>query len=88
MTSFIIYSKPQCTFCDQAKALLDSRGIQFDIVNLDVGQPKQDGEKYISREDLLAQIPTARTMPQIMKYDHTASVHIGGYQELKTFLHV
>lgn len=87
MQTFTLYSKPQCPFCDQAKALLESKGFQFDVVNLDVGQPKEEGKLYISRDELLAKIPTARTMPQILKQDDSSSMYIGGFQELKKHLH-
>ncbi len=87
MQHYTVYSKPNCGFCDQAKSLLEAKGLQYDVINLDVGQPKVDGQKYISRDDLLAKIPTARTMPQIFMQDDTAAVHIGGFQELKKTLH-
>lgn len=77
-----VYSKPACTFCDQAKALLESKGLEFKVINLDVGQPRQEGAEYVTRDQLLAKIPTARTMPQIMDGD----VHVGGFTELKQHL--
>lgn len=83
---YIVYSKPNCPFCDQAKALLDSKGLEFDVINLDVGQPKESGEAYISREALLALIPSARTMPQIMKHDSAGVHHIGGFIDLRSSL--
>ena len=58
------------------------------IINLDVGQTHVDGEVYISRDELLAKIPSARTMPQIFKQSNTAAIHIGGFAELKKHLHV
>jgi glutaredoxin len=70
---FTVYTKDNCTFCDQAKSLLTSKGIPFQTVKL--------GEQ-ITRDELLQKIPTARTMPQIMK-DGTV---IGGYKELKELL--
>lgn len=79
---FTVYSKPACTFCDQAKALLESKGLEFKIVNLDVGQQKVEGAEYISRDDLLAKIPGARTMPQILQGDTL----VGGFTELKKLL--
>ncbi len=30
-----IYSKSHCPFCDRAKALLESRGVQFNEVNIE-----------------------------------------------------
>lgn len=79
---FTVYSKPACPHCDQAKALLTAKGIDFEVIHLDVGQPKIDGEKYISRDDLLKKVPGARTMPQILRDD----VSIGGFVELKASL--
>lgn len=79
---FTVFSKPACTFCDQAKALLEAKGLEFEVINLDVGQTKVDGAAYISRDDLLAKVPGARTMPQILQ-DGTP---IGGFTELKKLL--
>lgn len=70
---YTLYTKDDCTFCDQAKNLLRTKGIPFETYKL--------GED-ISREQLLAKIPTARTMPQIMKDGQV----IGGYTELKQML--
>lgn len=79
---FTVYSKPACPFCDQAKSLLKSKGMAYEEVHLDVGQSKTADAKYISRDALLAKIPAARTMPQIMFGD----VVIGGFTELKAHL--
>lgn len=70
---FTIYTKDNCTYCDQAKNLLRAKGIPFETLKL--------GED-VSREELLAKIPTARTMPQILKDDKL----VGGYTELKQML--
>lgn len=83
---FTVYSKPNCPYCDQAKALLESKGFEFDVVNLDVGQTKEAGQAYIERNDLLAKIPNARTMPQIVREDSTSAVVIGGFTELKNHI--
>jgi glutaredoxin len=83
---FTVYSKPACTWCDQAKALLKSQGHEFSVVNLDVGQPQVETETYISREDLLARLPGVRTMPQIVYHDANSARLLGGYQELQSFL--
>ena len=61
-----LYSKPNCVACDQAKAVLKAAGLKFNVVNLDVGQPKSEAEKYISRDSLLELFPGARMMPQLM----------------------
>ena len=80
---FTVYSKPACPFCDQAKALLEQRGLEYREIVLDVAQPKIEGVTYISREELLAKIPDARTMPQITMNTDYSSIVIGGYTALK-----
>lgn len=69
----VIWSKYHCTFCDQAKSLLDQRSIKF--------EEKKIGDGY-TKEELLEEIPTARSVPQII-IDGTV---IGGFPELKAFL--
>ena len=66
----IVWSKNQCPYCDQAKALLKLKGIEFEERNINNGW---------DREDLLAAVPTARTVPQIFLGEE----YIGGFTELK-----
>ena len=85
---YFVYSKPNCTFCDQAKALLEQKGLDFEVIMLDVGQPKAEGMKYISRDEILAMFPGARTMPQISLLRVTeggtpVSSNVGGFAELR-----
>lgn len=70
---FTLYTKDNCTYCDQAKMLLTTKGLPFKTLKLG---------SDITREELLAKIPTARTMPQILKDDQL----VGGYTELKSLL--
>jgi glutaredoxin 3 len=70
MTKAIVWSKNQCPYCDQAKALLKLKGIEFEERNINDGW---------DREDLLAAVPTARTVPQIFLGEE----YIGGFTELK-----
>lgn len=79
---YTVYSKPACPYCDQAKALLQSKNIPYEVIHLDVGQPKAPAETYISREDLIAKVPSARTMPQIFNGEN----YIGGFTELRQSL--
>jgi glutaredoxin len=78
---FIVFSKPNCPYCDQAKALLKSKDLAFTEVMLDVGQPKEYGN-YVTREFLFDQFPDLRTMPLILK----DGVRVGGFTELKKLL--
>lgn len=66
----IIWSKYNCPYCDQAKSLLNSKGIKF--------EERKIGDGW-TKEDLLEEIPTARTVPQIILNDEL----IGGFTELK-----
>ena len=52
-----IYSKPQCPFCVQAKALAERKGYELTYKMLD---------EDFTREDLMETFPTARTFPQIV----------------------
>jgi glutaredoxin 3 len=69
----IVWSKYHCPYCDQAVALLKSKGIQFEERKL--------GDGY-SKEELLEAVPNARTVPQIFIDDQL----IGGFNELRTYL--
>ena len=69
----IVWSKYNCPYCDQAKALLTQRGIKY--------EERKIGDGY-SREDLLEAVPDARTVPQIFLDGNL----IGGFTELKKHL--
>lgn len=66
----IVWSKYNCPYCDQAKALLKQRGIEF--------EERKIGDGW-TREDLLEAVPTARTVPQIFLNDEL----VGGFTELR-----
>jgi glutaredoxin len=66
----VVWSKYNCPFCDQAKALLKMKGIQF--------EEKKIGDGF-TREELLEAVPNARTVPQIFLDEEL----IGGFTELK-----
>ena len=66
----IVWSKDHCPYCDQAKALLKLKGIEFEERNINNGW---------DREDLLAAVPGARTVPQIFLEEQ----YVGGFTELK-----
>ena len=68
-----IWSKYNCPYCDQAKALLKHKGIPF--------EEKKIGDGY-TKEELLEAVPTASTVPQIFLDDKL----IGGFTELNEHL--
>jgi len=65
----IVWSKNACPFCVQAKALLESKGIEFEERNV---------QEDWTKEQLLEAVPAARTLPQIFLDDN----YIGGFTEL------
>ena len=69
----IVWSKDNCAFCDQAKALLEQRNMAY--------EERKIGYGY-TREDLLEAVPTARTVPQIFVNNN----HVGGFTELKKYI--
>ena len=68
-----VWSKYNCPFCDQAKALLSQKGIRF--------QENKIGDGY-TKEELLEAVPAARSVPQII----INGAVIGGFTELKKYL--
>lgn len=68
----IVWSKYHCPFCDQAKALLKQKGIEF--------EERKIGDGY-TKEELLEAVPTARTVPQIFINEEL----VGGFTELKKY---
>ena len=68
-----LWSKNSCPYCLQAKALLESKGIEFEERNISADW---------TREQLLEAVPTARTLPQIFLDDN----YIGGFTELRRHL--
>ena len=69
----ILWSKYNCPYCDQAKALLKQKGIQI--------EERKIGDGY-TKEELMEAVPDARTVPQIFVDEQL----IGGFTELKIFL--
>jgi glutaredoxin len=68
----VVWSKPACPYCDQAKALLKMKEIEY--------EEKIIGDGYL-KEDLLEAVPGARSVPQIILDEKL----IGGFQELKQY---
>jgi glutaredoxin 3 len=66
----VVWSKYNCHFCDQAKALLTQKNIKF--------EERKIGDGW-TKEELLETVPTARTLPQIIIDGNV----VGGFNELK-----
>lgn len=69
----IVWSKDNCPYCDQAKALLTLKGITF--------TEKKIGHGY-TKEQLLEAVPSARSVPQIFINESL----VGGFTELNKYL--
>ena len=69
----IVWSKEKCPMCVQSKTLLNSKNVEYEerIVGIDW-----------TKEQLLEQVPNARSVPQIL-IDGSL---IGGYVELRNYL--
>lgn len=69
----IVWSKEKCPMCIQAKTLLNSKNVEYEerIVGVDW-----------TKEQLLEQVPNARSVPQIFIDGEL----IGGYVELRNYL--
>lgn len=68
-----IYGKPQCPFCDRAKALCEQIGEEYTYKSL--------GTDF-DRDEMLETFPGARTFPQIILNGEK----IGGYTDLEAIL--
>ena len=73
MNKYIIYSKPSCWYCLQAKDLLTMEQLPFDYLTL--------GTHY-SLQEFMELFPDARTFPMIVKDGEV----IGGFNNLVEYL--
>lgn len=69
-----IWSKTPCPYCDQAKALLKQRGIDYEERNISEGT--------WTKEQLLEAVPNARAVPQIIINNKL----VGGFTELRKYI--
>ena len=71
---YVIISRNQCNFCDQAKALLQGANLQYTEYNI-----QSQSSKWLL---YLLKRSSITTVPQIF---HNGE-YIGGYTELKEYL--
>lgn len=69
-----IWSKNPCPYCDRAKDLMKSRGIEYEERNITAGT--------WTKEQLLEAVPGARSVPQIIINGQV----VGGFNELVKYL--
>ncbi len=80
---FIVYSKPACPQCDQAKQLIARKGKMYKEVVIDVGQARKESVEYINVTDLKSKYPNVRMAPVITDSE---GGFIGSLPELKSVL--
>jgi glutaredoxin len=66
----IVWSRYNCPYCDQAKALLKQKGIVY--------EERKIGDGW-TKEELLEAVPNARSVPQIFLNGEL----VGGFTELQ-----
>jgi len=71
--SAVIWSQQNCLACNQAKNLLDIKGIPYEV--------KMLGENA-TKQELLDAVPTARSVPQIFLNGE----YVGGLDALRKIL--
>jgi glutaredoxin len=68
-----VYSKPNCPYCEKAKYLLKSLGLQYEEMVVTKDLSVEELYKVLDKQ--------VRTIPQIVIDKN----HIGGYNELKEY---
>lgn len=68
--AIVIYTSQHCPYCDRAKALLDRKKAQYQVI--DVTNNQTEREKLIKKSNGM------RTVPQIFIDDQ----HIGGFDDI------
>lgn len=69
MAKIEIFSGPQCGYCESAKALLRTKGLEFEDMSI---------EDEANRTAFAQRLPRARSIPHIF----IDGEHIGGYEDL------
>lgn len=71
MSQVKVYSTSWCPYCDRAKALLESKGVEYENVNIEEVFPADPwGE--------LERVTTGKSVPQIFIGER----HVGGFHDL------
>ena len=70
MANIEIYTKEFCPYCSRAKALLDSKGVEYEEIDITMGGPR--------RPEMIQRAGGRTTVPQIF----IDGKHIGGSDDL------
>lgn len=78
MILFEIYGRSNCQWCDNAKTLLDSKGLKYNYYDIEKDSKALSEFKFIFRG--------AKTVPQILTGAYDEVTVIGGYTDLVEWL--
>ena len=70
MAKIEIYTKAFCPYCSRAKSLLDSKGVDYEEIDITMGGPK--------RQEMIQRANGRTTVPQIF----IGETHVGGCDDL------
>ena len=70
MAKIEIYTKAFCPYCHRAKALLDSKGVEYEEIDISMGGPR--------RAEMIQRAGGGTTVPQIF----IDGKHVGGSDDL------
>lgn len=65
----VIYSKEYCPYCRMARQLLDNKGVDYQLIDI-------EGKHEL--RDRMIELSGRRTVPQIFVGEH----HVGGFDDL------
>ena len=68
-TQIVMYSKEYCPYCRMARQLLDNKGVDYQLIDIE--------GKHELRERMI-ELSGRRTVPQIFVGDH----HVGGFDDI------
>ena len=72
MNEYVIYGAPSCSYCDQAKRLLDMKGLPYTY--MDAPSSTYFQETFVNKG--------IRKVPQIFVSELAGERHVGGFEEL------
>lgn len=79
-----IFTKPNCPFCVDAKALLKNNGIPYDELTVGKDVTKEDIQEMVDAMNVHVKV---RTVPQIFFiHEDARTTYIGGFNELNKYV--
>lgn len=76
LMKFTVWTRHNCTYCNQAKALLDRKGLQYETIEVN----NNNLMKFVEETN------NAKTVPQIFYTEGDTTRLVGGYDQLSKFV--